>query len=220
MTQHFLRDLEHLKREILTVGAMVERAIEHATTALLERRADLAQRVIAGEREVDEMEVQVEEECLKVLALHQPVAGDLRFVITVIKVNADLERMGDHATHIAERALALSQVPEIPMPPGLDLMVRTVRQMVRSSLDALVTFDTAAAARVCAEDDVVDGCLREMFDYLEQAMRRDPEVTGRALHNLSACRNLERIADLATNIAEDLIFLARGEIVRHRRMRA
>lgn len=220
MTQHFLRDLEHLKREILTVGAMVERSIELATTALLDRRSDIAEQVIAYDNEIDEMEVQVEEECLKVLALHQPVAGDLRFVVTVIKVNAELERMGDHATHIAERALALARTPALPMPDEFELMVRTVRQMVRSSLDAIVTFDSAVAVRVCDEDDIVDNCLRVMFEHLEQAMRADPEVIVRALHTLSACRNLERIADLATNISEDLIFMARGEIVRHGRLRA
>jgi phosphate transport system protein len=220
MTQHFLRDLEHLKREILTVGSMVERGIDLATTALTGRRSDLAQRVISGDQEIDEMEVQIEEECLKVLALHQPVASDLRFVVTVIKVNSDLERMGDHAVHIAERALALSQAPALPSPPPLELMVRTVVQMVRTSLDAIVTFDTAAAARVCTEDDVVDDCLRQMFDHLEQVMREDSRTIARALHTLSACRNLERIADLATNVSEDLIFLAKGEIVRHRRIRA
>jgi len=216
MTKHFHRDLEDIKKEILVLGAMVEEALSKATTALTERRPDLAAGVVDEDAQIDGMEVRVEEECLKVLALHQPVALDLRFVVMVIKVNSDLERIGDHAADIAQRAIALGAEPAIPLIPAFPAMVHKVRDMVRDCLDALVNVDTDVARRICADDDVVDGHLREMFAYLEGLMKREPATIERAISTLSACRHLERVADLATNIAEDVLFMAEGEIVRHR----
>ena len=215
MSKHLFRDLERIKKEILTVGARVENVLNLAITSLTERSTEAAERAIALDEDVDSMEVQVEEECLKVLALHQPVAADLRYIVMVIKVNSDLERMGDHAVHIAERSLCLVREKPIPAFPEVGRMIEKVREMVRDCLDCLVQIDVALARRVCAEDDVVDAMLRKMFDQLQKLMKTRPETVEAAVHTLSVCRNLERIADLATNVAEDVLFMAEGEIVRH-----
>lgn len=215
MSKHLFRDLERIKREILTVGSRVESALGLAVSSLTERRTDLAAQVVELDDEIDLLEVRVEEECLKALALHQPVAADLRFVIAVIKLNADLERIGDHAVHIAERSISLARVKPVPLIPEFQVMVQRVREMVRHALDALVNENVALARQVCTEDQVIDGILRKMFDHLQALMRKDPESVEGAVNVLSVCRNLERIADLSTNIAEDVLFMAEGEIVRH-----
>ena len=215
MAKHLQRDLEHLKKEILSVGALVEQAILKSTTALSERRPELAEEVINGDNEIDAREVTVEEECLKALALHQPVATDLRFIVMVLKVNNDLERMGDLAVNIAERALLLcSHAPF--MVPRFEEMVAKARGMVRDSLDALVNLDVGLAQKVRAADEVVDRCHAEIFEYLQGTMRGEPATIERAMAMLSVSRQLERLADHATNIAEDVEFLVEGEIIRHR----
>lgn len=216
MTQHFQRDLEGLKKSLLRLGARVEEAIQKATAALVDRRPELAEEVRRGDPELDEMEVEIESECLKIMALHQPVAGDLRFLVTALKVNNDLERMGDLAVNLAARAVELARSPSLPIADGFQEMVAGVRGMVKGALDALVERDTGAARRVLAADDAVDAAHRGLFARVEAAIREDPAVAGPAIRHLSASRYLERIADLATNIAEDVIFMVEGEIVRHR----
>lgn len=215
MTQHLLRDLEHLKKEILGVGAMVEDAIDRATSALLDRRVELAHDVIRGDQQIDRREVAIEEDCLKILALHQPVAFDLRYIIAVLKVNNDLERMGDLAVNIAERAIYLGSRDPLPRPSGFDVLVDKVREMVKTSLNSLVEQDTSLAEEVLVADDEVDAIHKKMFDDLQEVMLSDPGHLKRAMHVLSASRNLERIADQATNIAEDILFLVNGDIIRH-----
>ncbi len=217
MTKHLLRDLDHLKKQILLVGSMVEGAILKATTALLERRPELAAEVMHGDDAIDAREVMVEEECLKILALHQPVASDLRYIIMVLKVNNDLERMGDLAGNIAERAADLLKHDPVRVPPEFRSMVETVRRMVRDALDALVHSDVKLARRVLTADDVVDQVHRQMFREMQSMAQANPPAIEAAINMLSASRNLERIADQCTNIAEDVIFLVEGEIVRHRR---
>lgn len=219
MAMHLLRDLEKLKKELLGVGALVENAIHLATTALLDRRPELAHQVIDGDREIDLREVAIEEDCLKILALHQPVAFDLRYIITVLKVNNDLERMGDLAVNIAERAIYLGSHEPMPRPFGFDEMVEKVRQMVGMSLEALIERDVELADQVLRADDEVDEMHRQMFDKMQKLMVSDPSRIERATHLLSASRNLERIADQATNIAEDVLFMVRGDIIRHRAAR-
>lgn len=214
--RHLHRDLDRLKRQVLSMGAMVETAGDAAITALLERRAGLAEEVIAGDARIDEREVELEEECLKVLALHQPVAGDLRFIITVLKVNNDLERMGDLAVNIAERAASLAGLRQLHVPLDLHDIAEKVRLMVRHALDALIAQDVKLARSVIAADDAVDEAHRQMFQDLLEVMKAHPERIERATHFISASRNLERIADLATNIAEDVVFLVEGEVIRHR----
>jgi len=216
MTKHLLRDLEHLKKELLGVGGLVESAIHNATTALVDRRDDLARDVIRGDEEIDRREVAIEEECLKILALHQPVAFDLRFIIAVLKVNNDLERMGDLAVNIAERALYLTSHDPLPRPAAIDRMVDGVRSMVRMALNALVEQDIARAKKVLRADDDVDDANRQMFVEMLECMHSDPAKIDRATQVLSASRNLERIADQATNVAEDVLFMVNGEISRHK----
>lgn len=212
---HLLRDLEDLKRDLLAIGAMVEEALTKAIRALMNRRLELALAVQNEDDAINDAEVRLEEDCLKVLALNQPVAGDLRFIVTVLKVNNDLERMGDLAVNIAERAAFLCAHDAIDVPLDFERMVDCVQTMVRDSLDALVNQDPALARSVCAADDTVDDINREMYERLAGLMREEPDTIPRAIHTLSASRHLERIADLATNIAEDVIFLVDGEVVRH-----
>lgn len=216
MSKHLERDLNQLKKKILTMGAMVESAANKAINALVQRRLSWAEEVMAGDDEIDSHEVEIEEDCLKALALHQPVAADLRFIITTLKVNNDLERMGDLAVNIAERAAYLTTHEPIQVPVDFTRMIAIVRGMVRDSLDALVKRDAALARRVCQRDDEVDELNRNMYDLLQDLMARDPQAIKRAVHTLSASRHLERIGDLATNIAEDVVFMVEGEIVRHR----
>jgi phosphate transport system protein len=216
MAIHLQRDLERLKKELLDLGARVEEQVTRAISALTDRRTDLAEQVLQGDRAIDMKEILVEEECLKVLALHQPVANDLRFIVTVMKVNNDLERMGDLAVNVAERASYIATHDPLPVAMDFPGMGRKVQEMLRESLDALVRTDTALARKVCASDDVVDEYNRRMFDLLQPLMQSRPDAVRRAIHVLSASRHLERIADLATNIAEDVIFMVDGEVVRHR----
>lgn len=216
MAKHLRRDLSHVEREILRVGALVEDAIRKATIALVDRRVDLAEEVIRSDHLVDEKEVEVEEECLKILALHQPVAIDLRFVVAILKVNNDLERMGDLAVNVAERALYLANHDPLGVPLDFARMVSLVRGMVSDSLDTLVRQDPRRAREVCSRDDEVDELNKQMFVRLEQLMVEDPSTIKRAVHTLSASRHLERIADLATNVAEDVVFMVDGEVIRHR----
>lgn len=216
MAIHLLRDLEHLKKQILAVGALVEEATDKAIASLVDRRPALAEEVLNGDDRIDRKEVEVEEECLKLLALHQPVAADLRFLVAVLKVNNDLERMGDLAVNVAERAAFLSTHPPLQVQVGFSAMGDLVRGMVHDALEAVVRMDTDLARSVWSRDDEVDRANRRAFELLEDEMERDPASVERALHTLSASRNLERIADLATNIAEDVLFMVLGEVVRHR----
>ena len=213
---HLQRDLEKLKREILELGGMVEVAINDAILALHNRRKDLAEKVIEKEGRINEKEVHIEEECLKILALHQPVAADLRFLVVTLKVNNDLERMGDFALNVAQRAIFLSSHEPIPsLPDFVNVLPDVVRTMVRSTLDSLVRLDVTMAREVIGMDDTIDDINRRMYGELQALMQKDPNTIERAVQLLSTSRYLERIADLATNIAEDVIFMVEGRVVRH-----
>jgi phosphate transport system protein len=216
MSKHLQHDLERLKKELLTMGALVENAINRAIVALVQRRPEIAEEVLAGDDLIDEKELEVEDLCLKMLALHQPVAGDLRFIVGCIKVNNDLERMGDLAQNIAERATYLARHAPIDVHADFTQMVECVRRMVADALDALVHLDTRRAREVCRADDEVDEYNRHMFVELENLMRRENATIERAVQTLSVSRHLERIADLATNVAEDVVFMVDGEVLRHR----
>lgn len=212
-----MRDLEELKKEILILGSMVEEATNKAIASLVNRRPELIDEVIDGDRIIDEKELKVEDTCLKILALHQPVAGDLRFIIAVLKVNSYLERMGDLATNIAKRAKYLSHHDPLPSPFPEDLtrMAEGVKLMVRECLDALVNRDPDIARRVETRDDEVDGIHKEIYTRLTERMVADSSIIKRAVHALSASYQLERIADTATNIAQDVVFMVEGAIIRH-----
>jgi phosphate transport system protein len=217
MSRHLHRDLEELKAKLLELGAMVEQSIQNATTAFLKRDTALARRVIEGDREVDHAEVRIEEECLKILALHQPVAGDLRFVVTALKVDNDLERMGDAAESIAARALQISALPAFAVPEEFPQMVTMAKGMTRKALECLVQEDASLARQVLEDDLAVDSAQRRMFDLLQERMHKNGAEIDAAVLTLSTSRQVERIADLATNVAEDVVFLHEGEIVRHKR---
>lgn len=216
MSKHLERDMESIHREILSLSGMVEQAIDRARQALLQRKLDVAAQVIREDEEIDRREVHLEEECLKILALHQPVAVDLRRIATVLKVNNDLERIADLAVNIAERAQALAKYPDFPIPSKLERMIDLATMMVRNALDAFVNMDAQGARDVCLLDDEVDRYNREVIDELYQGMESKPELIRAGLHCFSASRHAERIADHATNIAEDVIYLVEGEIARHR----
>ncbi|MCC6408188.1 MAG: phosphate signaling complex protein PhoU [Planctomycetes bacterium] len=215
MKKHLQHDLDDLKKDILTMGSLVEESINKAIASLVHRRPELASEVSAGDEAIDRKELAIEDKCLKMLALHQPVAGDLRFIIGCIKVNNDLERMGDHAQAIAERATYLATHAPIEAQIDFQRMVVKVQSMVKRGLDALVNLDAELARAVSREDDEVDAYHKQMFAELQDLMRRDADTVERAVHTLSVVRHLERIADLATNIAEDIVFMVEGEVIRH-----
>jgi phosphate transport system protein len=216
MSKHLERDLENLQRNVLKLAAAVEEAIYKAIRSLQERDVNLALQVIDGDAPIDRQENHVEEECLKMLALHQPVAVDLRRVAAILKINTDLERIGDLAEDIAERSMALAQPPFIPVPSGLQRMTDLTASMVRQSIDSFVNLDTHLARRVCRLDDEVDRYNNEIISELIRTMKASGEMVEPGLSMFSAVRHLERIADHATNIAEDVVYLVEGEIVRHR----
>ena len=215
MSIHLQKDLEHLDKELLILSSMVEDATNRAILALVDRRLDLARQVMREDDRINHREVLIEEECLKMLALHQPVAADLRFIVAVLKVNNDLERMGDLAVNIAERAAYLATQEPLQVSLDFPKMAEGVRDMVRESLDALSNMNPRLARHVLTMDDEIDDANRGMFDILQELMHRDPSTIERAVHLLSASRHLERIADLATNIAQDVVYMSEGRLIRH-----
>jgi len=217
MKRHFEREMDHLKARLLHMGAAVEDIVARSIQALMDRDIKLAEECMKIEEEIDQAEIQIEEECLKLLALYQPVAGDLRFVTAVMKINNDLERMGDLGRHIAERATVLAKHREVRLPVDLRNMAAATQRMVRRSLDALVNQDAELAHQVVASDNEIDDYHHEMFPLIANQMRTHPETIEILVHVLSASRHLERIADYATNVAEDVVYLVHGEIIRHRK---
>ena len=216
MSVHLRKEIENLKKEILIVGAIAEQSVREATRAIEHRDENLARSVIEKDINLDQMEVEVEESCLKILALHQPVATDLRFIVAVLKINNDLERVGDLAVNIAERALFLANHPEVNVEFDFTTMAVKTQEMLKKSLDALVNLDARLARKVCACDDEIDAMNRQMYLMVQEAMNAHPDQIEPLIHLLSASRHLERIADHATNIAEDVIYMIEGEIVRHK----
>jgi phosphate transport system protein len=208
------KEVDRLRRRLLELSAMVEDSVRRALTSVETHDRPLANEVIEGDARVDEAEVELEEECLKVLALHQPVAIDLRYIIAILKINNDIERIGDLAVNIAKRSHILREAAEVPA--LIPEMAATVREMLKTSLDALVHSDGGRARSVLAMDDEVDRMHKAMFDRLDRIVSEEPKKATDFLPFLSISRNLERIADLATNIAEDVIYLTEGDIVRHK----
>lgn len=217
MSMHFFREMENIKNEILALGAMVEGDLHKAVTAIVKRDAELAAEVIAKDAEIDAKEVELEEELLKILALNQPVAVDLRFLIATLKINNDLERIGDLSVNIAKRARLLCGKAVHPLPIDLAAMSDAVEAMVNKSIDALVNMDARAASEVCEADDSVDDIKRNNVRVITKHLttESDPDAVEVLVALLLACRELERIGDHATNIAEDIIYMTDGAIVRH-----
>ena len=216
MSHHLFRQIEKLKQKILLVGTYVEEAIAKAVDSLVNKDQELAAAVISADDEIDRLEVEVEEECLKTLALYQPVAADLRFVIAILKINNDLERMGDLATNMAKRAIFLAHCERPELIGDIRTMAVKAQSMVKNSLDALVNHDAKLARQVREDDDEVDGLRDEIQGKIRRLMREEPEKFEYWSKLNSASRHVERIADMATNVAEEVIYLIEGEIVRHR----
>ncbi|MBN2414364.1 phosphate signaling complex protein PhoU [bacterium] len=218
MQYRLQREIDKLKQSILTLGALVEERVNDAVLAVTERDTGLARRLLESDYEIDEMEVDLEEECLKLLALHQPVATDLRFIIATMKINNDLERIGDLVANICERGLSITAIPKTKVQFNLAEMSQQVKRMLKMSLDALVKMDTHLAREVCTLDDSVDEMNREMYAKVEKeiSLETDQKKVGQMMHLLSISRHLERIADLTTNISEDVIYMIEGWIIRHK----
>lgn len=216
MGRHFVRDMERLWAEILKLAGVVESALTNSVRALCDARADLAAEVRGGETAIDRWEVQIEQECLRVLALHQPVASDLRRVAAVLKINNDLERIADLAEHVAKRARKLASAPEpVVIPQDLEAMAVEALDAVHQSLDALAHGDVAMAHAVITSDRQINSHRRAVLKELKQAIRQNPERVNTWLRLINTARNFERVADHATNIAESVVYLKEGDIIRH-----
>lgn len=216
MSIHLMRDIEELHHDVMVMCASAEEMIHIAVEALFRRDFAMASNLARRDDEIDAFDVQIEEECLKLLALHQPVAIDLRRITTVMKISAELERVADLAVNISERACGVLSCPEIEIPDNLKVMSRQAMDMLHRSLDAYVHLDVRLARNVCLADEKVDQLNREIIQELTDLMKRRPDWIEPAIHLFSASRQIERIADHATNIAEDVVYLVQGEIIRHR----
>ncbi len=212
----FHRELGDLKARLLELAQAAERAIERSITALLQRNPDLARQVITGDKAVNDLEETIDGECVRLIALFQPVAIDLRVLMAVDHISAELERIGDSATNIAEEVLNLQQLPAKPVHFDLPRMAEDVRQMVRRSLQAFLAQDTRLAREICQEDDEVDALDRAIIENLLVEMTGDPASIPPGLSQINIVRNLERVGDHATNIAEQVVFMVEGESIRHR----
>jgi phosphate transport system protein len=215
METHFQKELQELKEDLLKMAALVEDAISTAVQSLVKRDSDLAKKTFEGEDRINGMEIDIDDKCLKLLALRQPMAADLRFITSAMKITTDLERMGDQAVNIAERAISLNQEPQLKPYIDIPRMAETTQSMVKDVLDAFVNSDSKLARSVCERDDLVDGLNDQVFRELLTFMMSDPQTITRAVHLMIVCRCLERIADHATNIAEDVIFLVDARVIKH-----
>jgi phosphate transport system protein len=208
-------ELEMLEKHLLTLTAVVEESVQLAIKALEDCNYDLAKKVVDNDAQVNRMEVELEEECLKVLALHQPVANDLRIIVAILKINNDLERIADQAANISERAIAICEIGNGKNRLNIDEMAKKVLDMLEKSLDSLVNADLETARAVLDLDEEVDNLHSKNYQMFKDYVRQDPDSVDQLLNYLTVSRHLERIADLATNIAEDVIYLNEGEIIRH-----
>lgn len=213
--RHFDEELRELRRRVLEMGGFVEKQIADAMQALLDRDTQEAERIIERDHVVNRMDVEIDELCLRLLALHQPAARDLRLITTALKINADLERAGDMARNICERAMELSLEPQLKPYIDLPRMARMTQEMLQDSLNSFVREDVELALRVCRADDAVDALLEQIFRELISYMAKDPETISRAMRIMFISKYLERVADHATNIAEMVVFMVKGRSIRH-----
>ena len=213
--RHFHDELSHVKVRLLTMSGEAEAALGLAVDALLERDPEKARRVIQGDRVIDAMEMEIEEMSVNLLALQQPMARDLRMLTSALKIANDLERVGDHAVNIAQSAERLTQARPIAPEPEIVEMARLAREMLSDALEAFIRGDAAAGREICLRDDKVDVLHRSVFRILLTHMMEDPHTIGAAMELFLVSRNLERVADLATNIAEDVVFLVEGKSIKH-----
>jgi phosphate transport system protein len=215
---HFEEELQTLKNRLLTMGALVEERAHQAVKALINRSQESAEQIIASDKEVNDLQIDIDDRCLKLLATQTPLASDLRLITSAMKINSDLERIGDQAVNIAENVIKL--LPQPPLKPLIDIprMAEIAQQMTRDALDSFVKRDVDLARDVLRRDDEVDNLKDQVFRELLTYMMADPGTIQRALALILISRNLERVADHATNIAEDVIFLVEAKDVRHHHM--
>jgi phosphate transport system protein len=213
--RHFQTELEELRENLLKMAALVEKAISNAVQALVTRDSKLAKKTLDGEDRINKLEIAIDDMCLKLLALKQPMAVDLRFITSAMKIITDLERIGDQAVNIAERAISLNEEPQLKPYIDIPRMAEIAQSMVKDVMDAFVNRDSKLARSVCARDDLVDGLNDQVFRELLTYMIADPKTITRAVHLMIVCRCLERIADHATNIAEDVIFMVDALVIKH-----
>jgi len=216
MSVHLVRDLAALHEDLLQMGSRVGDAIHHGVDALGHPDPAVLKELMRNDDDIDRDDVQIEEACLKMLALHQPVASDLRRITSILRISTELERIADLGVNIAERAAALAELPPIPVPPQLADMCRKALDMLDSSVAAYISLDQNLAREVCAADEAVDDLNRQIIGQLEQQMQAQPACVPAAMHLFGATRNIERVADHATNVAEVVIYLVEGDIVRHK----
>lgn len=214
--RHFHDELSQVKIRLLTMSGEAEAALAQAVEALLTRDQERAQRVIDGDRVIDVMEMEIEEQCINLLALQQPMARDLRTLTSALKIATDLERVGDHAVNIAQSAIRLAKSRPIAPEPEIVEMARLTREMLSDALEAFIRGDAQAGRDVCKRDDKVDALHRSVFRILLTHMMEDPHLIGAGMELFLVSRNLERVADLATNIGEDVVFLVEGKSIKHR----
>ncbi len=212
---HLHREIGTLKKKISIMGGKVEDSLQKSIRALTTNDVALAEKVIAADREIDHFEIEIEEECLKILALHQPVAVDLRFVVAILKINNDLERIADLATNIAERAIDIRRCHPIHIPKELEEMATKVQAMLKDCIDALINLNELLAQDILTRDKEIDELHKQMYGFVEEGIRKDTERIGCYINLLSISRQLERIGDQVTNIAEDVVYLESGQIIRH-----
>jgi len=215
MPRHFHEELELVKQKTLKLGSLVETMVERAVASLVDRDSRLAEEVIASDQKVDALDVEIDEDCVRLLALHQPAAGDLRFITTAMKITTDLERMADQAVNICQRAIELNEEPQLKPYIDIPIMSQLSQKMMRDALDAFVRRDAALAREVIPADDKVDALRNQIFRELLTFMMEDPRTIPRAIRLILVSRHLERIADHATNIAEMVVFLIEGKTIRH-----
>ncbi len=215
MRQHFHKELQKIKKQILTLGAMIENNVKDIKAAIATFDPEIAAAIIKSDHLIDEMEVEMEEECLKVLVLHQPVANDLRFLIAVIKINAELERIGDQMSNIARRIQTIAKQKQCEFVFDYAVMIEKAEHMLKLSLDALVNMDFEMAVQVLKLDDEVDDIRTEAYKMIRDALIEQPDHADYLLNLLFVSRHIERMADHSTNIAEDVIYMVDGEIIRH-----
>jgi phosphate transport system protein len=215
ISTHYEMELQGIKKNLLYVGALVEKAIQEVVTALLDKKSDLARKVIAGDAEIDRLDTEIEDQCIRLLALRQPIARDLRFITTAIKINGHLERIGDMAVNIAEKVVELNELPQLKPYIDLPRMADIAREMIRGSLDALVNEDTELANRIRRMDEVIDKLNEQIFRELLTFMMEDTRTVHRALLIMQISKNLERISDHAKGISDMVVYMVTGESVRH-----
>jgi phosphate transport system protein len=215
METHFQQELNKLKENLLKMAGLAEQAISNAVEALVQRNTSLAEKTIKEDEKINQMEILIDEWCLKLLALHQPMAADLRFITSAMRINIELERIGDLAVNIAERVISLNQEPQLKPYIDIPRMAEITQAMVKDVLDAFVNGDTNLARAVCERDDQVDALNDQVFRELLTYMMADPKTITRAVHLIIVSRCLERIADHTTNIAEGIIFMVKALVIKH-----